>query len=232
MRRTTVLSVASLAGLALVVGVSVAARSGLVVAVLPDPRPEGPFAWMLSRALGVTAYVALSLEVLLGLALSTGAGDRLLARARSVELHQWLSSVALALTGAHAHALVGDRFVRFDLLDVLVPFASRHRPAAVGLGVLAAWAAVVVHASFGARKRIGARAWRVVHYLAFALYAAATAHGLAAGTDARATWMRAVYAGSAGALALLVGLRLRAAAPTAGAGSCAGPSRPAPPRPS
>jgi sulfoxide reductase heme-binding subunit YedZ len=211
MCRRSILVGASLGALGLVLAVSVAARVGLVAVELPDPRPDGVFLWMISRALGVTAYFALTLEVLLGLALSTGAGDRLLARARSVELHRGLSSAALGLTFAHAVALLGDRFVRFDLLDLLVPFVAPYRPVAVGVGVLAAWAAFVVHASFLVRKRIGPRIWRALHYLAFLLYAAATAHGLAAGTDAGATWMQAAYATSVGAVLALLTLRVRRA---------------------
>ncbi len=231
MRRKTALILGSLGALLVVAALGAAVRAGIVPAALPDPRPTGPFVWTLSRALGVTAYVAISLEVVLGLALSTGAGDRLIARARSVELHEGLSATAIAITAAHAIALVGDRFVRFDVIDLIVPFASRVRPLGVGLGVLAAWAAVLVHASFAARKRLGPRGWRAMHYLAFALYAAATAHGLLAGTDARATWLRAVYATSVVAVLSLTGLRIarsiarRAVADPAGESAAAGRAR-------
>jgi predicted ferric reductase len=99
-------------------------------------------------------------------------------RALSVEVHRWLSSVALALVGVHVLVLTLDEFVRFDLLDVLVPFLSSYRRLAVGLGVLAGYGALAVHASFGLRRRLGPKAWRRLHYLSFALFVAVASVGL------------------------------------------------------
>jgi predicted ferric reductase len=186
----------------LILAAAVSARAGWIS--IPVARPDTPVLWQASRAAGFAAYAALSAEVLLGLFLSTAVADRWIARPRAVELHRWLSAVALGLTGAHALALVGDRFVRFDVLDVLVPFLAPYRPAAVGVGGLAAYGAAAVHVSFRLRSRIGARAWRALHFLSFGAYAGATAHGLLAGTDAALPWARAVYAASAGLVLWLV----------------------------
>lgn len=157
--------------------------------------------WQASRAAGFAAYAALALETILGLLVSTGLADRWLARARTMEIHRWLSAVALALTAAHALVLLGDRYIAFDAIDLVVPFVAPYRPIAVGLGVCAAYAAFVVHASFTLRSRIGQRAWRALHYLSFAAFLGATAHGVLAGTDAGLGWARAMYA-AAGTLVL------------------------------
>ena len=98
--------------------------------------------------------------------------------------------------------------MRFDILDVLVPFVAPYRPLAVGLGVLAAYAALSVHASFALRGHIGARPWRALHYLSFAVYGLATAHGLAAGSDARLLWVKALYGVSSGIVLSLTGCRV------------------------
>lgn len=199
-----------LVGLAvLVILATLGARAGWVA--FPIERPEGHALWQASRAAGFAAYAALTLEIVLGLFLSTDLADRWIDRARTIELHQWLSALALALTGAHALALVGDRFVRFDVLDVMVPFLAPYRPVAVGLGVLGAYAAVVVHASFALRSRIGRRAWRALHYLSFAAFLGATAHGLLAGTDAGLPWIRAAYAAAASVVLWLTFYRVGAA---------------------
>jgi methionine sulfoxide reductase heme-binding subunit len=94
------------------------------------------------------------------------------------------AEVTLALTALHASALLGDRFVRFDALDVLLPFVCRYRSLSVGLGLLAAYLAIVIHQSFAWRRRLGAKLWRSLHYASFAGYAAALLHGVFAGTDA------------------------------------------------
>jgi predicted ferric reductase len=184
-------------------------------------RPPGQGFWLASRAGGLTAYVALSLAMIAGLLLSTGLGDALLSRARAVEVHRFLSTASLVLVAGHALALLGDGVVRFDALDLLVPFASRYRPVAVGLGTIAAYAAVVVHASFSLQRRLGHRTWRALHYASFALYALATVHGVTAGSDRHRPFVAALYLGGSAVVMLLGAARIvtayqRLQAPPAG----------------
>ncbi|MEO8552541.1 MAG: ferric reductase-like transmembrane domain-containing protein, partial [Kofleriaceae bacterium] len=171
---------------------AIANRAGWVTISLPRPERTGP--WMLSRATGVTAFIALSLDVVLGLLMSTRAGDRWLLRAHAIDLHSWLSSVALVLVAGHAIVLLADRYIRFDILDLLVPFASPVRTTAVALGVIAAYLALVVHASFALRRRLGTKTWRRLHYLSFAAFIAAALHAIVGGTDSSYPWLVAVYA--------------------------------------
>jgi sulfoxide reductase heme-binding subunit YedZ len=67
--------------------------------------------------------------------------------------------------------------------------------------VLAAELTLLVYASFSLRRRIGARNWRRLHWAAYAIFAAATAHGIAAGTDSAQPWALSVYLGAIGAVA-------------------------------
>lgn len=175
---------------------------------------EGPGAWLASRAGGVTAYVALSIEIAFGMFLSTGVADRWIARARSIELHTWLSRSTLLLVVAHASALLLDRVQPFGILELVVPFAAPHRTVAVALGILATWLAWLVHLSFSLRKRLGQRVWRALHYASFGVYALATAHGVLAGSDS----IPFLYLGSAAVIVSLLGFRVvratRSACPT------------------
>jgi len=150
-------------------------RLGLAPGVLPD---LGAPAWITSRAAGVAALVALTTDVLFGLFVSTGALNRWCARGRSVELHRWLSAVTLGLVGLHALVLGADRFVRLDALDATIPFFSAYERLAVGLGVLTAYGALFVHASFGWIGRISGYAWRKLHYVSFVVLAGAVVHAL------------------------------------------------------
>lgn len=194
-------------GLALLIVLdAVATRLGLAPGAIP--KLAGTAAWTTARAAGVIAFVALTLDVVFGLLVSTGAADRLVPRGRSVEIHRWLSSVALALTAGHAVVLLGDRFVRFDVLDLLVPFLSPYRAVAVGLGILAGYGALVVHLSFGVRRRLGVKTWRRLHFLSFAVFGAALTHGVLAGSDSGRVGMQLLYLGSA---ALVAGLTLHRA---------------------
>ncbi len=193
-------------GVLLLVLDALAVRSGLASGVVP--RPPGTALWVTSRAAGITAFLALTLDVVFGLFVSTGAADKLIQRAKSVDIHRWLSSVALGMTGLHAVALLGDGFVRFDVLDLLVPFASSYRPVAIALGVLAAYAAVIVHLSFEWRRRLGPKLWRKLHYLSFGLFIAALLHGLLAGSDTTSVGMQLLYSTSGGLVALLTAYRV------------------------
>jgi methionine sulfoxide reductase heme-binding subunit len=185
----------AIGGALLLVLDALAVRMGFAEGAIP--KLAGPSLWITSRAAGVTAFLALTLDVVFGLFVSTRAVDRLIPRARSVDIHRWLSAVALTMSAVHALALLGDRFVRFDVLDLLVPFLSSYRSVAVALGVLAAYGALLVHVSFSLRRRIGPKTWRKVHYLSFFVFAAALLHGLFAGSDARTPEMQALYVSSA-----------------------------------
>lgn len=172
--------------------------------------PESPVFWYASRALGVSAYVALTLEVLLGLSASTGVLDARLGRAAVIELHRWLSALVLASVGAHALVLLGDRAVDLGVLDLLVPFVGPYRPLATGLGVLGAWLLLLVHASFALRRRLGPRFWRALHAVTFPLFALATFHGLLAGSDRGWLGLRLLYLSAVGVVSALIFVRLAA----------------------
>jgi sulfoxide reductase heme-binding subunit YedZ len=177
--------------LATLIVLTTAARLGFVVVNLE--RPDTHWFWYLGRAAGISAYLALASSVVWGLLLSTGVADAWIARARSVDVHRWISAVALGLVAAHGLVLLGDPYVHFDAVDLLVPFVSAYRPLAVGLGVLAVYVVVAVFGSFWLRRRIGQRAWLLVHYVAFPMLGLVTLHGLLAGTDSGSTWMRTTY---------------------------------------
>lgn len=184
--RGVALGLAALAAFAVL-----ASAGGWLTLALPRASGAGP--WLVSRATGFAAFAALSLDAIVGLSISTRLGDRWVARAHVIDLHGWLSPVALALVLGHAGVLLTDGHVRFGLGDVLVPFAASYRPFAVGLGGIAAYLAVVVHVSFALRRRIGARTWRRLHYATFAVFVAASAHGVLAGSDAGRPWAWVLY---------------------------------------
>ncbi len=185
---------------------SAAARLGIVSINLE--RPDTHWFWYFSRAAGISAYLALTLSIVWGLLLSTSVADTWIARGRSVELHKWISAVAVGLIGAHALVLVGDPFVRYDLVDVLVPFASAYRSIAVALGVLSAYGTVVVLGSFWLRRLLGQRTWRAVHMLAFPTFGLVTLHGILAGSDSGLAWVRLMYLLSTTIVLVLVTYRL------------------------
>jgi len=164
--------------------------------------------WFAARSAGLVAYGLATCSVLFGLATATRAGERSAGRGAVADVHRALSLLTMLAIGGHVLLLAFDRYTQFGPADLLVPFASWYRPAWTGFGVLAAYAALVVYASFYVRSRIGYKTWRTLHYMTFTVFVMATVHGLRAGTDSSAIWAKGLYAVAVSAAALAVSYRL------------------------
>jgi sulfoxide reductase heme-binding subunit YedZ len=162
---------------------------------------KDPTFWLLARASGLTAYVLLTLSVLAGLAVKSRPFGRPVKAVSATDTHRFLSLLALGAIALHAITLVLDQTVHIGLAALLVPGLAGYRPVATGLGVFAAELAALIILSFPLRKRIGVRAWRRLHFTTYAVFAAATAHGLAAGTDTQQPWVFGLYLGAVFAVA-------------------------------
>jgi len=181
---------------------------GVVLAAGVAGVTGGHAIWFAARASGLTAYVLATASVLFGLASATRAGNPKPGLGVVTDVHRALSLLTLVATGGHVLFLALDSYARFGPLDLLVPFSSWYRPVWTGLGVLAAYLAVAVYASFYIRSRIGYRAWRIFHYAAFGVFAFATLHGVLAGADSGALWASAIYAGAIASVGLMGAYRL------------------------
>jgi hypothetical protein len=93
------------------------------------------------------------------------------------------------------------------MLGVLLPFASDVRQPWTDLGILAGYGMVAVAGSYGLRRWVSWRAWRLLHYAAFPLWLVGLVHGIGAGSDARQVWAVAVYLASTAAVVYLVAYR-------------------------
>jgi predicted ferric reductase len=144
----------------------------------------GAIAWHVARSAGIIAWALLTLSVVVGLAQSTRAVRGRPGPAWLRAFHANAGGLALVLVAVHVAGLLLDRTVEFDLVDVLVPFASGWRPAAVAWGVLAMHLLIAVGATAWLRARLPRGMWLKVHRGAAIAYALATAHLLTAGTDA------------------------------------------------
>jgi len=160
-----------------------------------------PTFWLLARASGLTAYVMLTLSVLVGLVVKSRPFTSL-KPAAVTDLHRVLALLGLGALAGHAFFLVLDTTVKITPVALVVPGLIPYRPLATSLGVLAAELMVLVYASFSQRKRIGAKNWRRLHWATYGIFAAATVHGLAAGADSPRLWALTLYAAAVGAVAL------------------------------
>jgi hypothetical protein len=98
-------------------------------------------------------------------------------------LHRSLAWSGLSMIALHAIALLFDPTLHFGLAAVLVPFAAPWLALQVAAGVLAGWLALMLALSFRARKWIGQKGWRRLHYASFGAFALSLGHALVVGTD-------------------------------------------------
>jgi methionine sulfoxide reductase heme-binding subunit len=169
---------------------------------------KDPTFWILARASGLTAYVLLTLSVVAGLTVKSRPFGRAVRAASATDTHRFLSLLALGAVALHGSALVLDQTVRISVPALVVPGLAGYRPLATSLGVVAAELAALIVISFPLRKRIGMRTWRRLHWATYLVFLAATAHGLAAGTDSTQAWAFSLYLGAVFAVATATGWRV------------------------
>ena len=200
----------------------VAMTVGLLVAllILPIWLPNMAFSlggnapkayWYLSRA---TAFVSLSL-LWLSMALGLGITNKMArlwpSAPAAFALHEYVSLLGLAFAVFHAVIILGDHYINFTLLQLLVPFSTvDYRPFWVGMGQLAFYTWAILALTFYIRPIIGQKSWRFLHYGSFAMYLMGIFHGLFSGTDTSAGWAQNYYWISAGSLLFLLTYRILA----------------------
>jgi predicted ferric reductase len=150
--------------------------------------------WYLSRASAMVAYGLLWLSMATGLIITNKLARLWPGGPIAFDLHQFTSLMGLAFALFHALILMGDKYINYDLAQVLVPFNSTgYKPVWVGWGQIGFYLLAIVGLSFYVRKRLGNRSWRLIHYFSFFMFALALLHGIFAGTDSTAVAIQIFY---------------------------------------
>ena len=150
--------------------------------------------WYLARAAGVIAYVLLWFSVALGVTITNKMSRVWPGGPTAVDLHQFASLLALTIAIFHALILLGDRYMNYTLAQILIPFALPGNLSLwFALGQIGTYLMVPVAFSFYARRFIGFKVWRLIHYTSFVIYFLVTVHGLWSGTDTLTPAMLGLY---------------------------------------
>ena len=123
--------------------------------------------WFVSRGSGLALLAAFSAVVVLGAAARTGPAPGRWSRLAVGELHRTLALFCVAFLGLHVLTAILDPYVTIGWAATVLPFASPYRTQAIGLGTLAVDLGGAVLITSVARRRLGYRAWRAVHWLAY-----------------------------------------------------------------
>jgi predicted ferric reductase len=142
------------------------------------------FFWITSRAAGISALLAASAAVAIGLRM----GAR---TSRNKDLRVWheaLSLATLIALAVHAFALLGDRYLSPSLADLTIPFVSSYQRLWMTVGIAGGWMLAILGLSYYVRARIGPARWRKLHRFTALAWLLGVLHALGQGTDASSAW--------------------------------------------
>ena len=163
--------------------------------------------WYLTRGTGVISLVLLTVSVALGVSEVVRFASEGWPRFVLAALHRNVALLATAFVGVHVLTALADSYAPIRIADLFVPFVGSYRPIWLGLGALAFDLLIAVIVTSLMRERLGYRAWRVVHWAAYACWPVAMLHGLGTGSDTRFRW--AVVVNVACMLAVLAAVLFR-----------------------
>lgn len=166
--------------------------------------------WFVSRASGLMLLVLSSVVMMLGVSTRLGSAPRRVPRFVFAELHRTLALLVCTFLPLHVMTALLDPFVSIGWSATVLPFLSGYRTLAIGLGTLAVDLGGAVLVTSLLRRRLGFRAWRAVHWLAYLAWPVAFVHSLTAGNDLGIWWVALVEWACAAAVATAVVARLLA----------------------
>jgi methionine sulfoxide reductase heme-binding subunit len=148
--------------------------------------------WFAARGAGIVSLLLSTVVVCLGFATVVRWQADGWPRFLTIELHRSMALLSIVFVALHVVTAILDPFNSLGVLAAFVPLASAYRPLAVAAGVISVDLLIAVIITSLLRERIGHRAWRAVHWLAYAAWPLAVIHSLFAGTDAFAPWMLSI----------------------------------------
>ena len=164
--------------------------------------------WYFARGSGVVALVLLTVVVVLGIGARSGRPAFGLPRFAVSLVHRNAALLAVVFLAGHVISLLFDPYAQLRLFDVVVPFVGNYRPFWAGLGTLGFDLLIAIVVTSLLRNRLGVRAWRTVHWLAYLCWPVALLHGLGTGTDRSAWWLWTISLTCAAAVVAAVGRRI------------------------
>ena len=137
-----------------------------------------------AAVVGLTAAVLLTLNILLGLLVSTNYNPAKQWPRRRLpwplfRIHNWTGYIAMCVVCLHPVSLllVDSKVAKFAMRDLLLPIWSQGQTLYNNLGALAFWGFAVVVATSYLRPKLGYRPWKKLHYTAYFAAASMFVHG-------------------------------------------------------
>jgi methionine sulfoxide reductase heme-binding subunit len=168
--------------------------------------------WYATRGAGAVSVLLLTVVVVMGITAAMRWQSASWPRFLTADLHRNLALLTLSFLGIHIVTAVVDPFTALGLNAALVPFSSSYRTFWLGLGAIGMYLLLAIIATSLLRPLFGYNAWRLVHWLTYALWPVALVHGIGTGTDSRFFWM--LFLDGACVIAVLLAIIWRTTRPS------------------
>lgn len=152
-----------------------------------ESNGEIPWAWYVSRAAGLIGFVLLYISIFLGLTLRIPLMRKIFKPLYAANIHCWISLQATLFAFLHGVVLLFDKFLKFSLVDLFVPFVSSYEPIFLSMGIISFYLMIILVVSSYMRSRISYKSWRILHFTNIALYIFSVVHAAKLGTDLKDT---------------------------------------------
>ena len=173
---------------------------------------NSPALWYATRATGLVTLFLLTASMLLGIVTAGRFASEDWPRFLTVGLHRNTTLLVLVFLALHVGTTVVDTYTSIPATAAVIPFVSSYKSPWLGLGAVAADLLIAVMVTSLLRNRLGFRAWRGLHWLAYACWPVALIHAMGTGTDRRTLWVFAAALGCVAAVAAAATWRLAMAA--------------------
>lgn len=142
----------------------------------------------ISSALGLIAMLLLTINIGLGMLLSTGYKKhpywkklpKQIQQLSVKDIHNWTAYLALVLIGFHVCLLIGDTSSKFTFLDIFWPSNAPHQKTGVLFGTISLYAILIVLLTTQkvVKKNMSFRSWKNIHFIAYLSSLGFIVHGL------------------------------------------------------
>lgn len=148
--------------------------------------------WYVTRASSLIAWVLMTAAVLWGILLSTRVMRKVDNPAWLQDLHRYLGGMTLIMVALHMVSLMLDPWLKFTLVEELIPFGTDFKPLPTALGIVAMYLLVAVQGSSLIMNRLPRKFWKGLHYASYAALLLVALHAGWSGTDTGTWWYRAL----------------------------------------
>lgn len=173
--------------------------------------------WYITRATGLIAALSLVILMLSGIGQITGSTYKLLDPIVAWASHRALGIVFGASVLIHVFSLLFDKFIKINLLDILIPWFSDFRTIELfgvnfgsiylAFGIIAFYLSLLIIITSLTVISKKPYFWKIIHLLSYLVMIFVFIHALFIGTDLAHGWLRVLWI--AGGIIILISSLIR-----------------------